>query len=145
MTTKQKIVGSSEIIGFPVFDLFDVPAKIDTGADSGAIHCTTITEKTIDDKSVLQFSPFDHPERVIVATDYVVKLVRSSNGEATKRYFIDTTIEIQGQEYPIHLSLADRTEMTWPVLIGKRFLQEQHFLVDVSREPAVLLADKDQA
>lgn len=143
MVKAQKIVGSSEIIGFPIFDLFDVPAKIDTGADSGAIHCTTINEKVINGKSVLQFSPFDHPERVIVATDFSIKIVRSSNGDACKRYFIDTTIELQGKEYPIHLSLADRTEMTWPVLIGKRFLQEQNFLVDVSRDPAVLLADKD--
>lgn len=140
---KQKIVGSSEIVGFPVFDLFDVPAKIDTGADSGAIHCTKIVEKIIKGKDVLQFSPFDHPEIVIIATDFTMKNVRSSNGDASKRYFIDTTIDIQGHQYPIHLSLADRTEMTWPVLIGKRFLSEQHFLVDVTREAAVLLADKD--
>ena len=145
MTKKQKLVGSSEIVGFPVFDLFDVPAKIDTGADSGAIHCTKIEEKIIDGKTVLQFSPFDHPEIVIVATDFTMKNVRSSNGDACKRYFIETTIQIQGKDYPIHLSLADRSEMTWPVLIGKRFLSEQHFLVDVSREAAVLLADKEQA
>jgi hypothetical protein len=144
MTTKQKIVGSSEIVGFPVFDLFDVPAKIDTGADSGAIHCTKIEEKFIKGKSVLQFSPFDHPEIVIVSTDFTMKNVRSSNGDAAKRYFIETTIDIQGKQYPIHLSLADRTEMTWPVLIGKRFLCDQHFLVDVTKEAAVLLADKEQ-
>jgi len=145
MIIKQKIVGSTEIIGFPVFDLFNVPAKIDTGADSGAIHCTKIVEKKIPGKSVLQFSPFDHPEIVIIATDFVMKKVRSSNGDAAKRYFIDTTIDIQGEQYPIHLSLANRTEMTWPVLIGKLFLAEQNFLVDASKEAAVLLADKVEA
>lgn len=142
MTEKHKIVGSSEIIGFPVFDMFDVPAKIDTGADSGAIHCTKIVEKVIKGKNVLQFSPFDHPEIVIVSTDFTMRKVRSSNGDASKRYFIDTTIDIQGSQYPIHLSLADRTEMSWPVLIGKRFLSEQNFLVDVTKEATVLLADK---
>lgn len=142
-TQKQKIVGSTEIVGFPMFDLFDVPAKIDTGADSGAIHCTKIEEKVIKGKNVLQFSPFDHPEIIIVATDFVMKSVRSSNGDAAKRYFIDTTITIQGNDYPINLSLADRTEMTWPVLIGKKFLCDQGFLVDVSKEAAVLLDDKD--
>jgi hypothetical protein len=139
----KKLVGSSEIVGFPAFDMFDVPAKIDTGADSGAIHCTTIEEKVIKGKAVLQFSPFDHPEIKIVTTDFVIRKVRSSNGDAAKRYFIDTTIQIQGKQYPIHLSLADRSEMTWPVLIGKKFLCDQHFLVDVSKEAAVLLADKD--
>jgi hypothetical protein len=139
----KKLVGSSEIVGFPAFDMFDVPAKIDTGADSGAIHCTTIEEKVIKGKAVLQFSPFDHPEIKIVTTDFVIRKVRSSNGDAAKRYFIDTTIQIQGKQYPIQHSLADRSEMTWPVLIGKKFLCDQHFLVDVSKEAAVLLADKD--
>jgi hypothetical protein len=136
----SKIIGSSETVDFPEFDIFDMPAKIDTGADTGAIHCTTIKEKVIKGKSVIQFSPFDHPERVIIATDYEVKNVRSSNGANGLRYFISTTIQIQGQQYPIQLSLADRTEMTWPVLIGKKFLAEQKFLVDVTQESQVLLA-----
>lgn len=143
-TTNTNIVGSSEIIGFPEFSMFDVPAKIDTGADSGAIHCTTIKEKLIKGKSILQFSPFDHPENVIIATDFTIKKVRSSNGEVCNRYFIDTVIEIKDKQYPIHLSLADRTEMTWPVLIGKRFLSENNFLVDVNQEAQVMLAHKEQ-
>lgn len=142
MSTKQNsIVGSSEIVSFPRFDMFNVPAKIDTGADSGAIHCTTIEEREIGGKSVLRFSPFDHPENVIIATDYMMKVVKSSNGDREKRYFIDTTIVVQGNEYPITLSLADRKEMTWPVLIGKKFLSEQHFLVDVRRSAQVSFAE----
>lgn len=141
MTTKQNIVGASEIIDFPRFEMFKVPAKIDTGADSGAIHCTAIEEQTIGDNTVLRFSPFDHPENTILATDYTIKNVKSSNGEATRRYFITTTITVQGQEYPITLSLADRRDMTWPVLIGRKFLAEQHFLVDVSMNAQVSLAE----
>lgn len=141
MITKQKIVGSSEIIAFPRFDMFNVPAKIDTGADTGAIHCTTIEEREIGGKSVLRFSPFDHPGNVIITTDYIIKSVKSSNGESSKRYFIDTAVVVQGKEYPITLSLADRKDMTWPVLIGKKFLSEQHFLVDVSRSAPVSLAE----
>lgn len=142
MTVKKpKIVGSSEIVDFPRFDMFGVPAKIDTGADTGAIHCTAIEEREISGKSVLRFSPFNHPENVIITTDYIIKKVKSSNGDSNKRYFIDTAIIVQGKEYPITLSLADRREMTWPVLIGKKFLSEQHFLVDVTMGTPVSLAE----
>jgi hypothetical protein len=44
---------------------------------------------------------------------------------------ITTDIEVEGQKYPIILSLADRSAMKWPVLIGRRFLRKNHFLVDV--------------
>ena len=36
---------------------------------------------------------------------------------------------VPGQTYPITLSLADRSEMKWPVLIGRRFLRQNHFVL----------------
>jgi len=144
MTAKrQKIVGSSEIVDFPEFNLCEVPAKIDTGADTGALHCTKIEEKTIKGKKTLVFSPFDKPELVITADVYSTRHVRSSNGHAKERFFISTTINVQGKEYPIQLSLADRTEMSWPVLIGKRFLADNEFLVDVNIESPISFAEKE--
>lgn len=141
MTLKNNIVGSIEIVDFPRFDMSAVPAKIDTGADTGSLHCTTIEELEIGGKHVLRFSPFDHPENVIIAADFTMRVVKSSNGDASKRYFIETSVKIQGQEYPITISLADRSEMTWPVLIGKKFLAENNFLVDVRRNANVSLAE----
>ena len=140
---KHNIIGSAEYISFPEFKLTDIPAKIDTGADTGAIHCTKIAEKTVNNVQTLQFSPFDHPEITFVADDYFTKSVRSSNGGTAKRYFISTTITIKSKDYPIQLSLADRSDMTWPVLIGKKFLAENNFLVDVTQGPTVLLAEKE--
>lgn len=115
----------------------DVPAKIDTGADTGALHCTKIEEGD----NILRFSPFDHPEITIEADEFITKHVRSSNGDASVRYFITTTISLQGKDYSIQLSLADRTEMKFPMLIGKRFLEDNKFLVDVSRPAPVGYAE----
>lgn len=144
MTTKQqKIVGSSEIVDFPEFKLCDVPAKVDTGADTGALHCTKIEEKMVKGKRVIEFSPFDKPEATITADVFSIRHVRSSNGQKKERYFISTVISVQGVQYPIQLSLADRTEMTWPVLIGKRFLADNEFLVDVGRESPISFAEKE--
>ena len=143
-TTKTITVGSTEHVGFPEFNMVGVPAKIDTGADTGALHCTKISEETVNGVITLRFSPFDHPETTIACNEFTTKIVRSSNGGSTKRYFVSTTIVVQDKTYPIQISLADRTEMTWPVLIGKRFLVEHKMLVDVTREAQVLLVEKEQ-
>lgn len=131
---ENKIIGSFVPVSFPDFEVIgEVMAKIDTGAYTGALHCTQIREKEMNGVETLYFSPFDHPEAEISATDFAVKFVKSSNGTSERRYFINTSIIIDGGTYPIILSLADRSEMKWPVLIGRRFLRKNHFLVDVSK------------
>lgn len=129
--TSPKTLSAFEEISFPEFDMLNVQAKIDTGAYSGAIHCTRIHEEHENGQKVLYFAPFDHPELIKKTTAYKKRTVRSSNGTSQQRYFIDTRVIIKGQEYPIHISLADRSEMRWPVLIGRRFLKTNQFLVDV--------------
>lgn len=133
-TTTPKTLGSFEPVIFPDFaSIGQIMAKIDTGAYTGALHCTKIREEQTGKVRTLYFSPFDHPEEEVIVTDFAVRNVSSSNGEGQNRYFINTTINIQGETYPIVLSLADRSEMKWPVLIGRRFLRKNNFLVDVSK------------
>ena len=40
----EKVIGAFEKVSFPDFGLFDVVAKIDTGATSGSLHATKIQE-----------------------------------------------------------------------------------------------------
>ncbi|GAC1387622.1 MAG: ATP-dependent zinc protease [Candidatus Saccharimonadales bacterium] len=127
------VVGAFEEVAFPSFGIDGIKAKIDTGAYTGALHCTKIAEEITDEGTVLRFAPFDHPEVTIIADEFLVRYVKSSNGERDKRYFIKTKITVQSKTYPITLSLADRSEMNWPVLIGRRFLRRNHFLVDVNK------------
>ncbi len=134
---KIKIVGAFELVDFPGFQMTKVKAKIDTGAYTGALHCTKIEVIEAKGGQVLRFSPFDKPELVIEEDNFVTSHVRSSNGGREERYFINTEIVINGQTYPVILSLADRSEMRWPVLIGRRFLRQNRFLVDVNKRRQV--------
>lgn len=136
-TASDKVLAAFEEITFPEFDMNRVHAKIDTGAYSGAIHCTRVHEEAKDGGRVLYFSPFDHPELIKKTTHFVKRRVRSSNGTTQVRYFIDTSVVIKGITYPIHISLADRSDMRWPVLIGRRFLKNNGFIVDVGRHAHV--------
>lgn len=133
MAYNVTVVGAFETVAFPLFGIDGIKAKIDTGAYTGALHCTKISEEKTGTNKVLRFSPFDRPEVTIIAEEFIVRYVKSSNGDSQKRYFIETTITVQGKNYPIALSLANRSEMKWPVLIGRRFLRKNNFLVDVTK------------
>ena len=130
---QPKIIGVFERVSFPGFGMGKVMAKIDTGAYTGALHCTQIEEVETAKGKVLHFSPFDKPKTHFTTDKFVVSHVKSSNGKKENRYFITTDIELGGQVYPILLSLADRSEMKWSVLIGRRFLRRNHFLVDATK------------
>lgn len=62
-----------------------------------------------------------------------IKKVKSSNGKSEDRIFVETVIELSGTKYKAELSLTDRKNMKYPMLIGRKYLQGR-FLVDVSLE-----------
>lgn len=123
-----QVLGAFEEVVFPAFDDASVTAKVDTGAYSGAIHCVKIQEKN----QVLYYTPFQG-RQLYKSENFAVRHVRSSNGQRERRYFIRTTIIIGGRTLPIIISLTDRSDMKWPVLIGRRFLRQNKFLVDATR------------
>lgn len=126
-------VGSFESIDLPDLGLHNIIAKIDTGAFSGAIHCTNIkvVRRGVLRKKVLKFTPADKESLSTETSSFTKKTVRSSTGHTVKRYLIRTTIVVQGKPYPIEIGLTDRSEMKKQVLIGRRFLREHKMLVDV--------------
>jgi len=129
----RKVIGSFEKVSFPDLGLKDVIAKIDTGATSGSLHATAIEEvKLPTGEKALRFLPYGHKPPVLVESYKQVE-VRSSNGETTLRYSIPTTIVIQGIQYPIRITITDRTLMKKGVLVGRRFLRRHGFVVDVKK------------
>ena len=53
------VIGRRERISFPDLHLFNIEAKIDTGAYSTTIHCYDIAVKIINGKSILCFKLLD--------------------------------------------------------------------------------------
>ncbi len=129
----KKIIGSFEKVSFPDLGLIDVVAKIDTGATSGSIHATNIREVKLNTgRTAVKFKPFGRSPEIIVKS-FVLKEIRSSNGESGMRYIIPVTVVVQGEQYSIRVSLADRSKMKKGALIGRRFLRSHGFVVDVKR------------
>ncbi|MBX4190572.1 RimK/LysX family protein [Candidatus Saccharibacteria bacterium] len=129
----KKVIGSFEKISFPGFGVFNVIAKVDTGATSGSLHATHIKEITLSTgEKAVRFRAYGAKPSVTISS-YKYKWVRSSNGVSAMRYVVPTLIVIKGVHYPIEVSLADRTLMKKGVLIGSRFLRSHGFIVDVKR------------
>ena len=126
-------IGCFEFVSFPELGLSEVMAKVDTGAYSGALHCTDIkvVRRGPDRKRILKYKPRGHPELSEEAETFYETNVRSALGQRKKRYIIETTIELKGERYPITIGLSDRSDMKSPVLLGRRFLRENNILVDV--------------
>jgi len=130
----KKIVGRKELISILDLELFDLDAKVDTGADSSALHCDDIEIKD----GFVHFTLLDdvheayHGKRMSMPL-YKVKKVRSSNGQLQERPSIKVTVGFFGRTYKSVISLTNRADMKYPMLIGRRFLSGK-FLVDVSQE-----------
>lgn len=130
----KQVIGWLERVWFPEFDPHKkgVIAKIDTGADNGALHC--MFERVIKDekgRDVLEFQPLGKKLPVVQTRRFKRIRVRSSNGSMEERHRIETVIKVKDNIYPIKLSLTDRTDMKYDVIIGWQFLEDK-FLVDVS-------------
>lgn len=133
MSKQSTVVGWMEQVNFPDLGLQGLEAKIDTGAYSGALHCTNIkvVRRGPERRRVLKFTPDGHAKLAQETDQFIQTHVRSALGHKKRRYLINTNIELQGRTYPIRIGLSDRSEMKRPVLIGRRFLRENNITVDV--------------
>ncbi|MFD0992623.1 ATP-dependent zinc protease family protein [Tenacibaculum geojense] len=130
----MKTIGRVETATFPVWNIEDLPVKVDTGAYTSSIHCKHIVEKD----GQLAFKLLcpkteKYNNQLITTTNYKIKKVRSSNGKIQKRYLVKTSVLFFGKRYRVEFSLANRSKMSYPVLIGRKFLTKK-FVVDVSKK-----------
>ena len=64
--------------------------------------------------------------------EFEERSVKNTSGISEDRYVIKTNVLLFGTLYDIEMTHADRERMTYPVLLGRLFLQKR-FLVDVSK------------
>ena len=133
MKNNLEIFGIFEHVTIPELGINNVLAKIDTGAYSGALHCSKIKEVIRSDgKKVLRFTPSENHSYAMELTDYKRSYIRSSTGHRVRRYLFDTNIVIKGIAYQIRIGLSDCSDMSYEILLGRRFLRANKILVDVN-------------
>ncbi len=130
----RKVIGRRTIASLPGMKVKAVIAKVDTGAYSSTLHAENIVEHNgqlsfdIIPSDTLQTATGE-PVR-ITTKDYFEREVRSSNGHAQKRYSIRTKISLEGTRFDALLMLSDRSQMRFPLLVGRRLIRSR-FVVNV--------------
>lgn len=124
----------TDLVDFPDLGLSDVPAKIDTGAYTSALHCKKVRLVKTGDKTKLSFYIIDPTQALskrIYSDNFTQKMIRNSFGHAEMRYVIKTRIMLFGRMIRAEFTLADRERMRYPILLGRKLLRNR-FIVDVS-------------
>jgi hypothetical protein len=131
---QMNILGRYDRVDLPELGLFNIHAKVDTGAYTCSLHC----HKAEIINGNLEFILLDeeHPEFTgmkFTFKEFQKKDIKNSFGEVEKRFVIFTTITIFNEEITAEFSLSNRGSLKFPILIGRKILRDR-FLIDVKKK-----------
>jgi hypothetical protein len=128
------LIGWREWVALPELGISAIKAKIDTGARSSSLHAFAPEFYTRKGREYVRFEI--HPKQrstsgAVEARSLILerRIVRSSSGKASERPVIITEVELLGERWPIELTLANRDEMGFRMLLGREAMRKR-FLVD---------------
>ncbi len=130
------IIGWREWCSLPDLNLPGINAKIDTGAKTSSLHAYKVTPFTHNGENWVKFfvhpvQRHRHPEIECRAQVVDQRAVTSSNGTTETRYVIKTTLIMGAHKFLTEITLSNRDEMGYRMLIGRQSLS-QRFVVDPS-------------
>ncbi len=122
------------------FDTWSVPhlkAKVDTGARTSSLHAFALEYFERDGAEWVRFEvhPWQRSENdpVVVETPVIDhRSIKSSTADVQDRPVVRTTVGIAGVETVIEVTLTNRDEMGFRMLVGREAIRGQ-FAVDPGR------------
>jgi hypothetical protein len=131
------VIGWREWLSLPDLGVDRIKAKIDTGARTSALHAFDVEVFSRDGQKCVRFSihPTQRDDQECVVTEAPLlewREVRDSGGNLSQRPVIMTVVEIGPIMWPIEVTLINRDEMGFRMLIGREAIRG-HLLVDAGR------------
>lgn len=126
---KKIIIGAEETLTLPDLGL-QLTARIDTGAKTSSLHVERLKLVKVGKKRTVYFdvSPQENADTLndddtgsyqFCSPVVAVRKIRSSNGEAESRPVIKTHLVMNNHRWTIELTLTNREQMTYPMLLGR--------------------------
>ncbi|MEZ8823356.1 RimK/LysX family protein [Vibrio sp. 10N.261.55.A7] len=129
----RMIIGNLELCALPEMGIHDLEVRIDTGAKTSSLHVDNIEKIVRDGKPYVAYDL--HPGSYRVAQPvrqeslvYDCRRIKSSNGKVEHRYVIETMIQLGGREWPIQLTLSNRNDMTYMMLLGREAMADKVYV-----------------
>jgi hypothetical protein len=142
-----RAIGWREWIALPQLGVQQLKAKVDTGARTSALHAFDIEYFEDEGRRMVRFQV--HPlqrdtSRTVAAIAPVLETrqIRNSGGQAQPRPVIQTPVCLGNQEWVIELTLTNRDDMGFRMLLGREAVRKR-FLVDPGS--SYLLSQPDQS
>ncbi len=131
-------IGWREWLALPKLNIPAIKAKIDTGAKTSALHTFDLERIRRKGKDIARFKihPLQKRTDVVINCESEIvdiRNVKDSGGHGEQRFFIETPIEIAGKKCNIEISLTNREDMLFRMLLGRTALKNNHFIVDPAK------------
>jgi hypothetical protein len=136
MTRPVLTIGWQERIDLPELGLTNLHAKIDTGALTSALHADHIEPFERDGTQWVRFhSKFDDDARDLDVECPMLnhRDITNTGGTPERRVVVRTRFRIAGRAWQIDLSLTDRQDMRFRMIVGRSALRGHGIVVHPGR------------
>lgn len=149
-TGHAKEIGWREIVALPDLEIAGIKAKIDTGARTSALHAFDLSELDHEGTPWVAFSIQSptHGQPIHCAAPVADRrAIKNTSGIPELRTIILTTLVIGRRHWHIEVSLSDRSEMGFDLILGRAAIRSHNIVVNPGRSflagpPAERLAGK---
>lgn len=132
--SEARMVGWREWVALPELGIQAIKAKIDTGARTSALHAFRVD--TFQEAGQNKVSFDIHPvqgndQRVVTCIADLLdqRMITDSGGHRELRYVIKTPVMMGSLQWPIEITLTNRDDMTFRMLLGRTALRP-HLIVN---------------
>ncbi len=128
----RMLIGRREWLALPDLGIDMLTAKVDTGAYTSSLNAVDAQIYDNEGERWVSFKTVSHHGQVIACEAPLVsrKKIKSSTGIGKNRLVIKTAVTLPGGfRWEVLFSLADRSVMKCPLLLGRRALSG-YFVVD---------------
>ena len=134
----KKIIGWKEWFSLDCIALPAIKGKIDTGAKTSALHAFNIETFYIEDVEYVRFDihPLQKNKRFVRSCISRVidrRMVSDSSGKKEKRIVIKSDLKIGDNKIRIELTLTNRDNMSFRMLLGREAIKQAKMIVDISK------------
>ena len=111
-------------------------AKVDTGADSTSIDARKIEEFEREGDDWVRFEVRTNDDQVVTFEREIVDtvIIIGAGDEEQERFVVEIGLCVSDVQRDVEVNLADRSGLDYRLLLGRGFLEDGGFLINVAQE-----------